>query len=41
MDFEMRRTSVHMSMQCIVQAEQSMIGGLAAIIASEEHCLFR
>jgi hypothetical protein len=40
MDFEMRWTSVHMSMQRIVQVEQSMIGGLANIIASVEHCLF-
>jgi len=40
MDFEMRRTSMHMSMQRIVQVEQSMIGGLANIITSVEHCLF-
>jgi hypothetical protein len=37
MDFEMRWTSVHMSMQRIVQVEQSMIGGSANIIASVEH----
>lgn len=40
MDFEMRRASVHMSMQRIVQVEQSMISGLATIIASVEHYLF-